>query len=134
MHDQLTANQLATMKFGVGQSVPRSEDPKLLRGEGRYTDDVNLPGQAHGFVVRSHYAHGRIRDLDLSDALEMPGVLGIFTAADLDAAGYGSLKCLIPLKNRDGSDFSCFLEVRIFSPGRMGISIPTSRHLSTKSK
>jgi carbon-monoxide dehydrogenase large subunit len=104
MHDQLTANQMATLKFGVGQSVPRSEDPKLLRGEGHYTDDVNLPGQAHGFVVRSHYAHGKLRDLDLSDALGMPGVLGIFTAADLDAAGYGSLKCLIPLKNRDGSD------------------------------
>ena len=51
--DGLTADQLATHKFAVGQSVPRVEDPQLLRGKGRYTDDVSLPGQAYVVMVRS---------------------------------------------------------------------------------
>nr|MDJ0896024.1 hypothetical protein [Alphaproteobacteria bacterium] len=57
--------RLATQKFGIGQPVPRSEDPRLLRGAGRYTDDVNLPGQAYAAIVRSPYAHGVIRELDV---------------------------------------------------------------------
>ncbi len=104
MHDQLQADRLATMKFGIGQPVPRSEDPKLLRGQGSYTDDVDLPGQVYGFVVRSPVAHGLLRGLDIAEARDLPGVLAIYTAADLAAAGYGGLKCLIPLKNRDGSE------------------------------
>ena len=57
----LTAERLAIEKFAVGQSVPRSEDPMLLRGHGRYTDDVSLPGQAYAVMVRSRNAHGIIR-------------------------------------------------------------------------
>jgi aerobic carbon-monoxide dehydrogenase large subunit len=49
-------------RFAIGQPVPRSEDPVLLRGEGRYSDDVSLPGQAYAVMVRSHHAHGVIRD------------------------------------------------------------------------
>jgi carbon-monoxide dehydrogenase large subunit len=94
-------SQLAYEKFGVGQPVPRTEDPKLVRGEGRYTDDVNLAGQAYAVMVRSTQAHGVIRHIDTSAAREMPGVLGIYTGADL--AGYGGLKCFPPLKNRDGT-------------------------------
>jgi len=93
----------ALMKFGIGQSVPRTEDPRLLRGEGRYTDDVNLPGQAYAAIVRSPYAHGILRGIDLSAARRMPGVLGVYTGADLDAAGFGPLKCVISFPNRDGS-------------------------------
>ncbi len=88
-------------KFGVGQPVPRTEDPRLVRGEGRYTDDVNLPGQAYAAIVRSRHAHGVIRNLDLSAARAMPGVLAAYVGADL--AGYGPLKCGVPFKNRDGS-------------------------------
>ena len=55
----------ALLKFGLGQGVTRKEDPTLLRGEGRYTDDVKLPGQAYAVMVRSRYAHGTIRRLDL---------------------------------------------------------------------
>ena len=90
-------------KFGIGQPVPRSEDPYLLRGEGRYTDDVNLPSQAYAVMVRSRHAHGTLRRIDTAVAREMPGVLGVFTGADLDAAGYGTLKCLLPATNRDGT-------------------------------
>ena len=52
------------MKFGVGQPVPRKEDPTLLRGQGRYTDDLNLPGQAYAVMVRSQIAHGVLKGID----------------------------------------------------------------------
>ena len=92
---------MAIEKFAVGQSVPRSEDPMLLRGQGRYTDDVSLPGQAYAVMVRSRNAHGVIRAINTDAARKMPGVLAVYTAADLE--GYGPLKCIVPLKNRDGS-------------------------------
>src|SRR5271155_4216429 len=95
--DELTADRLAVTKFAIGQSVPRSEDPMLLRGEGRYTDDVSLPGQAYAVMVRSRNAHGTIRAIGADAARKMPGVLGVYTAADLE--GYGALKCVVPLKN-----------------------------------
>src|SRR5499426_213422 len=93
----------ALQKFGVGQPVRRTEDPRLVRGEGRYTDDINLPNQAYAMMVRSTHAHGIIRNIDVAAARAMPGVLAVVTGADLAAAGYGGLKCLPPLKNRDGT-------------------------------
>ena len=66
---------LALEKFGIGQPVLRVEDPKLLRGQGRYTDDVNVPGQVYAFMVRSRYGHGTIRKVDTTAARAMPGVL-----------------------------------------------------------
>jgi aerobic carbon-monoxide dehydrogenase large subunit len=77
-------------QFGVGQPVPRTEDPKLVRGEGRYTDDLNLPNQAYAVMVRSRNAHGVIREINTEAAREMPGVLGVYTGAELQAAGYGT--------------------------------------------
>ncbi len=96
--------ELATMKFGVGQPVPRNEDPTLLTGKGQYTDDLNRDGQAYGVFVRSSVAHGVLNGIDISDALAMPGVLGVYTGADLEAAGYGRIRCAAPLKNADGSE------------------------------
>ncbi|WP_193171005.1 xanthine dehydrogenase family protein molybdopterin-binding subunit [Nisaea nitritireducens] len=96
-------NQLGMMKYGIGQPVTRSEDPKLLRGEGNYTDDVNLDGQAYGVMVRSPYAHGTLNGIDTAEASTAPGVIAILTGADLDAAGLGTMKCGLPLKGRDGS-------------------------------
>ena len=101
MDDRTTEAALATTKFGVGQPVRRTEDPKLVRGEGRYTDDVNLAGQAYAVMVRSSNAHGIIRGIDTEAAKAMPGVLAVLTGADL--AGYGGLKCNLPIKSRDGS-------------------------------
>jgi aerobic carbon-monoxide dehydrogenase large subunit len=91
----------STEKYGVGQPVPRTEDPTLVRGQGQYTDDLNLPGQAYAAMVRSRHAHGIIRGIDAEAARSMPGVLAIYTGADL--AHYGGLKCALPIKNRDGS-------------------------------
>jgi carbon-monoxide dehydrogenase large subunit len=103
MTPQIPPGDLALMKFGIGQPVPRKEDPKLVRGEGRYTDDINLPSQAYAVMVRSPYAHGLIRGIDVAAARGMPGVLGVYTGAELDAAGYGPLKVIPSFKNRDGS-------------------------------
>ncbi|MFM2041700.1 MAG: hypothetical protein RLY86_276 [Pseudomonadota bacterium] len=91
------------VKFGIGQAVPRTEDARLLRGEGRYTDDLRLPGMAHTAIVRSPHAHAVIRGIDTADARAMPGVLAVFTAADLAAAGIGPIPCQVRLKNRDGT-------------------------------
>src|ERR1700688_2051184 len=99
--EQLTADRLSVEKFADGQSVPRKEDPMLLRGQGHYTDDIALPGQAYAVMVRSQNAHGVIRSIDTEAARKMPGVLGVYTAADLK--GYGPLKCVVPFNNRDGS-------------------------------
>ena len=101
MDDRTIEATLATTKFGVGQPVRRTEDPKLVRGEGRYTDDINLPGQAYAVMVRSSNAHGIIRGIDTATAKAMPGVLAVITGQDL--AGYGGLKCNLPIKSRDGS-------------------------------
>ena len=96
-------NAIAVQKFGVGQPVRRKEDDTLVRGKGKYTDDFNLPGQAYAFIVRSSHAHGILRGIDSAAAKAMPGVLGVWTGADLVAAGYGPFTCALPLKNRDGT-------------------------------
>lgn len=89
------------MKYAIGQSVPRTEDPKLLKGEGKYTDDLNLPDQVYAAIVRSPVAHGIIKDINVSDAKEMPGVLLIVTGYDLE--NYGNLPCGMQIKSKDGS-------------------------------
>ena len=96
-------NAIALQKFGVGQPVRRKEDDTLVRGKGKYTDDFNLPGQAYAWMVRSSHAHGIIRGIDTTAARAMPGVLGVWTGADLASANYGPFSCGLPLKSRDGS-------------------------------
>ncbi|MDB5567835.1 MAG: putative carbon-monoxide dehydrogenase large subunit [Tardiphaga sp.] len=96
-------NAIAMQKYGVGQPVRRKEDDTLVRGKGKYTDDFNLPGQLHAWIVRSSHAHGLIRGINTTAAKLMPGVRGIWTGADLAAANYGPFTCGLPLKNRDGS-------------------------------
>jgi carbon-monoxide dehydrogenase large subunit len=90
-------------KFAVGQSVRRLEDPRLLRGLGRYSDDVSLARQAYAVVVRSPHAHARLRAVDPSVALKAPGVLAVLTGADLAADGLGSLPSDPGRKRRDSS-------------------------------
>jgi carbon-monoxide dehydrogenase large subunit len=90
-------------KFGMAQPVRRVEDPRLLLGNGRYTDDIAVAGAAHGFVLRSGYAAARILSTDIAAAAAMPGVLAIYTGADLAADAIGGIPCVIPMKNRDGS-------------------------------
>jgi aerobic carbon-monoxide dehydrogenase large subunit len=96
-------NAIALQKYGVGQPVRRKEDDTLVRGHGKYTDDFSLPGQAYAWIVRSSHAHGVIKRIDTSSAKSMPGVLGVWTGADLAAANYAPFSCGLPLKSRDGS-------------------------------
>src|SRR5437899_4346939 len=103
MNAPFAADNAHLLKFGIGQPVPRQEDPTLLKGQGRYSDDVQLPNALHAVMVRSQVAHGVIKGIDIAEAKTMPGVLGVWTGADLNAAGYGPLKTLIPVPNRDGS-------------------------------
>jgi aerobic carbon-monoxide dehydrogenase large subunit len=89
------------VKFGVGQSVLRTEDPRLLTGGGRFTDDVSLPGQLHAAFFRSPHAHGIIRDLNLQPALASPGVVAVYSGDDL--AELGSLPCRARIKDAQGN-------------------------------
>ena len=88
-------------EFNIGKPVRRSEDPALVQGKGRYSDDIAVAGQVFGAVVRSRHAHGRIRSIDTAAAKAMPGVLGVYTAADL--AAYHPQKSPFPLKSDDGT-------------------------------
>jgi aerobic carbon-monoxide dehydrogenase large subunit len=101
MNLQNDPQSFALMKFGIGQPVRRTEDPMLVRGEGCYTDDIKLTGEAYAVMVRSRIAHGVIKGIDTTAARKMPGVLGVYTGADL--AAYGTLKCIVPFNNRDGT-------------------------------
>jgi aerobic carbon-monoxide dehydrogenase large subunit len=93
----------ATTKFGLAQPVRRVEDPRLLKGAGRYTDDIVLPGMLFGVVLRSPHAAAIITRLDTTAAATLPGVTGIYTAADLKSDGLGPLPCAALLENRDGT-------------------------------
>jgi carbon-monoxide dehydrogenase large subunit len=108
-------------RFAIGQPVSRSEDPVLLRGRGRYSDDVNLPGQAYAVMVRSPHAHGVIRGLDAIAARAMPGVLAVYTAADLAAGGIGPLPPRQVMNNRDGTP--------MLSPVRYALATDKVRHV-----
>src|SRR3982751_5206604 len=87
----------------IGQSVKRREDVRFLTGAGQYTDDVVLPGQAYGVFVRSPYAHARINGVDTAAALKAPGVIAIFTGADLADAKVGGLPCGWLIHSKDGT-------------------------------
>jgi carbon-monoxide dehydrogenase large subunit len=84
-----------------GSAIKRREDPRLLTGQGKFTDDFVLPGMAHLSVVRSPYAHARIKKIDAARARSLPGVLGVFTGADMKDAGFGSIPCAWVVPNSD---------------------------------
>ena len=91
-------------KFGIGDSVRRVEDPRLLTGGGRYTDDTKLSAPAARlYVLRSPHAHADIKSIDTTAAKKAPGVLLVLTGADVKKAGFGDVPCLVPLANRDGT-------------------------------
>src|ERR1700733_2883848 len=90
-------------QFALSQSIPRTEDPRLLRGEGCYAADVVLPRMAHAVFVRSPHAHARIVGIDLRAAQQMPGVLAVLTGADWVKEGYGDAPPGYPRSRRDGS-------------------------------
>ena len=78
-------------EFALGQPVSRFEDPRLLRGGGRYVDDMVLPRMVFGHVLRSPHAHARIRSINTTAAKAAPGVLAVLTGADWAASGWRDL-------------------------------------------
>ncbi len=86
---------------GIGARSKRREDVRFLTGAGRYTDDINVPGQTYAAFVRSEVAHGKINKIDTSDAEKMPGVVKVFTAADFD--GKGGVPCGWQIHDRQGN-------------------------------
>jgi carbon-monoxide dehydrogenase large subunit len=89
-------------RFGSGHSVRRIEDPSLVTGTGRYVDDVSLPGQLHAVLLRSPYAHARIRAIETAPARALPGVVAVYTGADLVAAGVKAMPTPCPFPRPDG--------------------------------
>ncbi len=88
---------------GIGASVKRKEDIRFITGKGHYVDDVNRPGQAHAYFLRSPHAHATIDKLDASAALKAPGVVAVFTGDDLAADKVGGLICGWMIHSKDGS-------------------------------
>ncbi len=109
------------LKYAIGQSVPRTEDPRLLKGRGRYVDDVSMPHQTHAFMLRSPHAHAEIRSIDASAALKAPGVVAVLTGADYAADGLGNIGGGANLKRRDGSP--------MYRPPRPCLTKDRVRHL-----
>src|SRR5438445_9104334 len=96
---------------GIGASVKRREDVRLLTGQGRYAEDVDAPGQAYAAFVRSPHAHAEVISLDAKPALAIAGTLGVFAGRDLVADGVGPIPTLIAergggIRSRDGSPFA----------------------------
>jgi aerobic carbon-monoxide dehydrogenase large subunit len=108
-------------QFGIGQSVRRKEDIRFITGTGRYTDDISRSHQAYAYFLRSPHAHARVLAIATEAASAAPGILAIYTHDDVAAAGLGPIKCTVPLKNRDGSDY--------VNPGRPQLAAERVRHV-----
>src|SRR6476661_4685774 len=90
-------------QFGIGQSIKRFEDVRLLRGEGRFHADVNLPNQTHMVIVRSTHAHAHLRAIEADAARRAPGVVAVFTGADVARDGLGTMKMTLRRTRPDGA-------------------------------
>src|SRR5215470_3326743 len=98
---------------GIGKSVPRREDARLLNGAGQYADDFSLPGQTYAYLVRSSHAHAKVLKVDIAHAVDAPGVIVVLTGRDAATDGLRPIPHSpvpanpheVPLRNRDGSGF-----------------------------
>src|SRR5205814_3742912 len=90
-------------RYGSGHTVRRIEDPALVAGKGQFTDDLKREGQTHLIFLRSPYAHARIVSVDASGALAMPGVVAVYSGADLVQAGVKPISSPPPFPRPDGT-------------------------------
>src|SRR6202051_356992 len=88
---------------GIGAAVRRKEDQRFITGKGRYTADIERPGQAYAYFVRSPHAHARIKQIDAKAAATMPGVLAVLTGTELSADKIGNLICGWMIHSKDGA-------------------------------
>ena len=108
-------------KFGIGQPLLRKEDDRFIKGMGLYTGDITLENQSYMYVLRSNVAHGKINSIDISDAKNATGVIGIFVGDDLEKAGIKKLETNFQAKNKDGTEMN--------TPKRDAIAIDKVRHV-----
>ena len=113
-------------RFGISQPVRRVEDERLLRGQGSYIDDIDLPGQARAYFLRSPHAHANVVRIDVARAAAAPGVVAVLTGEEYRDAGYGQLfseKLYLdtPILNKDGTPRA--------DPGRWPLAIGRVRHV-----
>src|SRR5258706_16266598 len=106
---------------GIGSAVRRTEDQRFLTGTGHYTDDINRPGQAHVWFVRSPHAHAAITKIDTAKAKQAPGVVAVYTGADTAADKVGGLICGWVVKDKNGQPHK--------APGHPVIALDTVRHV-----
>src|SRR5262249_15919622 len=88
---------------GIGARVVRKEDRRFITGKGRYVDDINLVGMNHAHFVRSPHAHAKIKSVDTSEAMKMPGVVGVLIGQQLDDDKIGNLICGWAITSKDGT-------------------------------
>jgi aerobic carbon-monoxide dehydrogenase large subunit len=119
MNARIPSADFSAMKFGVGQTVRRNEDPILVSGQGRYTDDVSVAGQLYAAFVRSPHAHGLLRSVDGAAALAMKGVMAVFTGKDLEGRGYGILTGHADIPGRNGT--------KIIKPAKTALAVDKVR-------
>ena len=117
----MNAPDVGVGRFGSGHAVRRIEDPALVQGQGRFTDDVAPQGQVFIRFVRSTHAHGRITAIDTAAARAMPGVLAVYTGADLAAAGVKPLAAASGFKRPDGQTMS--------TPPKLALAIDAVRYV-----
>src|SRR5471032_74941 len=108
-------------KYGIGQPVLRFEDPRLLRGQGKFINDVNMHGQAYAIFVRSPHAHANIRSIDVEAAKAAPGVIAVYTGHDVLADKLGMPKANMPRKRPDGKP--------MFAPQRPPLIVDRVRYV-----
>src|SRR6185369_6007406 len=114
------AGRCAMSNEGMGASVARKEDRRFLIGKGRYTDDLQLPGQTAAVFVRSPHAHAAIRSIDATAARKAPGVLAVLTGEDVAADGLGGIPCGWQITNKDGS--------KMVEPPHPALALGKARH------
>ena len=93
-------------QFGIGQAVKRTEDQRLLTGDGKYNDDFDLDRQTFAYIMRSPHAHAEILHIDTEESKNSQGVLLVLTGDDVRKDEISPMPCAIPIKNIDGSDRS----------------------------
>ena len=108
-------------EFSIGQSVRRREDPRLLRGQGRYLDDLDLDRQLWAVIVRSPHAHADILAIDTAAAQAAPGVHAVLTGAEYRADGMGVVPCMGNYTHRDGGP--------MYIPDRPALAVGRVRHV-----
>ena len=106
---------------GIGVAVRRKEDRRFLTGKGRYTDDINRPGQLYACMIRSPEAHASISAVDAAEAASAPGVVAVFTGADMAADGVGGVPCGWGITNKDGTP--------MVEPGHPALAVGRVRHV-----